>query len=111
MKQSTRSHMMQVAEIIDTFRVFPRLFLLVYLFWIIRLTDWMVRWFMRLPAGERTVIVTTFVSIVTTGIFGLFIWIYKVYSDGGRDWQSSPVIPPVTVPTSAVPTLDPSASN
>lgn len=107
MRHSRRENLMQLAEIIDTFRVFPRLFVLIYLFWIMRLTDWMVRWFMRLPASERTIIVTSFVSIVTTGIFGLFIWIYKVYSDGGRDWSSSPVIPPLTVQTPQVPTLEP----
>lgn len=100
---------MEIAELVDTFRVFPRLFLLVYLFWIIRLTDKMVTWFTKLPAPERTVIVTSFVSIVSTGVFGLFIWIYKVYSDNGRDWSESPVMPSVTVPTPPKATVLPSA--
>lgn len=110
MQQKNREGLMQLAEIIDTLRIFPRLFLLIYLFWIIRLTDRMVSWFIHLPAVERTVIVTSFFSIATTGIFGLFIWIYKIYSDGGRDWASSPVIPPVTLPAPApmiVPTVEP----
>ena len=79
-----------MAELTDAWRIFPRFFLCVYLGWIIHLTDWMVHWFMKIPAVERTTTVTTFVSIITTGVFGLFVWIYKIYSNGGRDWEANP---------------------
>ena len=80
-------------------RVFPRIVLLTYGYWMAFLTNRIVWWYMRLPAGERTAQVTAFVTIVLPGVFGLAVWVFKIYSAGGRDWDQKPT-PPHTAASS-----------
>lgn len=75
------------AEVVDSLRVFPRLVLIVYGWWAIHVTDWMVRWYEALPATERNTQVTAVISVIIPGVFGLSAIVFKVYSDGGRDWD------------------------
>ena len=49
------------------------------------------KWYQRLPAVERTGQVTAFITVVLPGIFGLAVYVYKVYADGGRSWESPAV--------------------
>lgn len=78
-------------EVFDSLRVVPRLILFLYGYWMARITDRLVSWFERLPAVERTASVTVFLSIVLPGVFGLAVWVYKIYAQGGRkwDWETS----------------------
>lgn len=78
-----------VAEAIDASRLFPRLVLIGYGYWMARLTDIIVRWYEHLPAAERTPEVTAFVTIVLPGVFGLAIWVYRIYANTGRDWTAA----------------------
>jgi len=86
-----KRNLLHAAEVFDSWRVVPRFVLIAYLVWVMRLTDWIVHWYEKLPAAERTIIVTGFVTVVLPGVYGLFVWIFKVYSDNGRDWNASPV--------------------
>lgn len=92
---------MDVAEVIDTLRLIPRAVLGFYGFWMAEVTNWLVKWYMRLPAAERTAEVTAFVTIVLPGIFGLAIWVYRIYAQGGRQWDNPPTAQgnPVTATT------------
>jgi hypothetical protein len=81
---------LDAAEIFDSWRIIPRVILFLYGFWMVRLTDWLVRWYEKLPAAERTAQVTAFVTIVLPGVFGLAVYVYKIYSAGGRDWDKPP---------------------
>jgi hypothetical protein len=80
---------LHVAEAIDALRLWPRLVLIAYGYWTAHLTDWIVKWYERLPGPERTPEVTAFVTIVLPGVFGLAIWVYRIYANTGRDWSAS----------------------
>ena len=86
----SRQQVMDAAELFDTWRVIPRIILLGYSYWMARVTDWVIRWYENLPTAERTGQVTAFVTVVLPGIFGLAVWVYKIYADGGRDWSADP---------------------
>jgi hypothetical protein len=75
------------AEVFDTLRIVPRAILFLYGGWMVRLTYQVMRWYEQLPAVERTGQVTTVISVVIPGVFGLAVWVYKIYSAGGRDWD------------------------
>lgn len=89
------------AEVFDTLRVIPRAILFLYGYWMVNVTDWLVRWYEKLPAIERTSQVTAFVTIVLPGIFGLAVWVYKIYSDGGRAWSGSAIVSSSTTAVSS----------
>lgn len=82
--------LLRAAEVFDSWRIVPRIILFSYAYWMARVTDWIVRWYERLPSAERTGQVTAFVTVVLPGIFGLACWVFKVYSDNGRDWAANP---------------------
>lgn len=92
---------LDVAEVIDTLRVVPRIVLFVYAYWTGMVTDWLIRWYERLPANERTNQVTAFITIVLPGIFGLAVWVYKIYSDGGRAWDGVATVSSTTAVSSS----------
>lgn len=86
---------MDVAEVIDTLRIVPRIVLFGYAWWAGAITYWLVKWYEHLPAVERTNQVTAFVTIVLPGVFGLAVYVYRIYADGGRQWDA-----PVSVTSS-----------
>lgn len=83
--------LLHTAEVIDSWRIFPRLVLILYGYWMAHLTDWIVHWYEHLPTIERTAEVTAFVTIVLPGVFGLACYVFKVYSAGGRDWDKAQI--------------------
>jgi hypothetical protein len=93
---------LDAAEVFDTWRVVPRLIVFLYGAWMARVTDWIVTWYERLPAIERTVEVTAFATVVLPGIFGLAVWVYKIYSIGGRQWDGPVVSSSATMVSSTV---------
>lgn len=78
---------MDCAEVIDALRVFPRLLVGVYFATAIWVVSYLTVWYCHVPAAERTVEVTAFFGMLTGGLFGLATYIFKVYTDGGRDWD------------------------
>jgi hypothetical protein len=92
---------MDFAEVFDTLRVIPRLVLFLYGFWMVRITDWLVRWYEKLPAAERTTQVTAFVTVVLPGVFGIAAYVYKIYSDGGRAWDGTATVSSTTAVSSS----------
>ena len=77
---------LDVAEVIDSLRVFPRLIVLGYGWWAIKTTTWVIKWYEALPSDDRTVTVTAMVSVILPGIYGLSAIVYQIYSSGGRNW-------------------------
>jgi hypothetical protein len=92
---------LDVAEVIDTLRVVPRIVLFGYAWWAGAVTDWLVKWYERLPSAERTNQVTAFVTIVLPGVFGLAVWVYKIYADGGRAWDGTQTVSQTTAVSSS----------
>jgi len=78
---------LQLAEIIDAFRIIPRIVLFGILFfagyYIIDITQW----YMNLPADERTAMVSGFLGISVPAVFGLAGKVTDWYLKTGRKWQ------------------------
>lgn len=74
------------AEIIDSWRVVPRLIVFVYLALISWITVFFALQYFAIPAVERTAVLTAFVSVVLTAAYGALPFIVKIYMDGGRSW-------------------------
>lgn len=55
--------------------------------WIAWFTDWFVRWYESLSGADRTAEVTAVFGIVIPSVFGLAVWVSKIYLSGGRDWD------------------------
>jgi hypothetical protein len=79
---------LDVAEVIDSCRIFPRLMVISVFWWIAWFTNWFVRWYEHIPAVERTAAVTAVFGIVIPAVFGMAAWVSKMYLDGGRDWDA-----------------------
>lgn len=77
---------LDAAEVFDAWRVVPRIIIGVFL----AVFAWAVVYFslmyFRLPAAERTVAMTAFVSVVLTALTTALPFIVKIYTDNGRDW-------------------------
>lgn len=95
-----RQTLLYWAEVIDSFRVFPRLFLAVCLLWTIQLTHMLLQWYMVLPKEDRGFEASGFASVAFLTVFGFMKLVYETYSRNGRDWNSAPP----TISTSMVST-------
>lgn len=80
---------LDVAEIIDALRIVPRIIIGVFL----TVFAWAIVYFpimyFRIPAAERTVAMTAFVSVVLTALTTALPFIVKIYTDNGRDWTGT----------------------
>ena len=80
---------MDFAEIVDALRIFPRILIGYYGFWMAHVIYYTLHWYFDLKSDERTAQVTAVVGIIVPGIFGFGTLLYKLYSDGGRKWENS----------------------
>jgi hypothetical protein len=102
---------LDLAEVLDAQRVFPRAYLTLVSLWYIHTTDVIVRWYLELPADQRTTIVNTFVLGVLGASSGLVGYSYRVYAKGGRDWVNPPGVssaPGTATVSASVSTASPS---
>jgi len=78
------------AEVVDSFRVFPRIFLAACFAWCVDTTGLLVNWYIHLPASEQSTQATGFGAVVLAGQLAFLKLVYQTYSDKGRDWNSAP---------------------
>ncbi len=83
--QSKIKHL-ALAELIDSYRIFPRLFLLSCFIWTVAVGQQLLDWYTRLPPAERGIEATGFASAVFLGIMGFLKLVYSTYSAAGRSW-------------------------
>ncbi len=81
---------LDAAEVFDSWRVWPRLIIATFL----AVYAWAIVYFsmsyFRLPAPERTVAVTAFVSVVLTSLTTALPFMTQIYTSKGRDWNQRP---------------------
>lgn len=76
------------AEVVDAFRVVPRLILFGYSMWTVKVVWYVLDWYTALPAAERSLEASGLAAGVITAVTGLATWAIKVYLAGGRDWTA-----------------------
>lgn len=74
------------AELIDSYRVFPRLFLTSCFFWTVYVANQLLPWYMALSKEDRGLEATGFASVVWLAILGFLKMVYADYSSAGRTW-------------------------
>lgn len=79
---------LDIAELVDSFRLIPRSILLLYGYWMVYITDNLVHWYEYLPPIERTTQVTAVIGLIVPAVFGLAVWVYRIYTEGGRSWET-----------------------
>jgi len=95
------------AEVIDSWRVFPRLFLIGCFAWTVEVTRWLLQWYTMLPKEDRGIEASGFASIVFVAVLGFLKLVYQTYSDAGRDWNQQPSSTQTTVASSTTTTVQP----
>jgi hypothetical protein len=84
---------LDAAEIFDSWRVVPRIFLFGYSAMVVWLTIFITHEFFAIAPLERTTQVTAFAATVLTAAYGALPWVYKIYADNGRDWNAKAAPP------------------
>jgi hypothetical protein len=84
-----KTRWLDAAQVFDTWRVVPRVVLFGYGAWVAYVTDSTLRWYMHLPAAERTLEASGLSGMIITAVTGLFPWIYRIYSDAANDWTQT----------------------
>lgn len=74
------------AEIVDAYRVFPRLFLAGYSAFAVTFIFEFARWYHHLPANERGYEESGAMFGIITALVKFWGDIYDTYSQNGRDW-------------------------
>jgi hypothetical protein len=82
------------AELVDSYRLFPRAVLIAYGAFVYHVTDFVLKWYAAEPAVARGAEETAMVGVVFTAVTGFAGWVFKVYSDNGRDWNQAQKDPP-----------------
>lgn len=101
-----KPHWLNLAEIIDSWRVFPRLFLLSCFLWTVDISHMLLGWYTALPKEDRGIEASGFASVVFLTIFGFMKLVYETYSRTSRDWNNAPATTTsvVSATTTTIPT-------
>ena len=78
------------AELVDSFRIFPRLVLCAYAYYVYQVTFFILTWYSQQPATARGTEESAVVIAVVGAVTGFSPWIFRIYSDNGRNWDEKP---------------------
>jgi len=91
MTEERQDRSLRMAEVIDSYRIFPRTFLTAFFggyCWLM-VQSW--QWYMSLPLKDfdaaQLAAVTVFPVTLLTALGGMFTSMYKHYQDSGRNWD------------------------
>ena len=76
------------AELFDSWRVVPRILLFGYSAWLVIATDRLLSWYMGLPIAAQTAQASAFCGGSITALTGIGGYVYRIYSENGRDWSN-----------------------
>jgi hypothetical protein len=85
-----KQHWLDGAELVDSYRIFPRLFLCATFWWSADSTYQLLDWYTHLSKDERGLEASGFASVALIAVLGFLKLVYSEYSSKGRDWNSSP---------------------
>lgn len=91
----TRLDLLHWAEVVDSWRVFPRLFLAGCFWWTVAVTHQLLTWYMAMPKEDRGIEASGFASIVFVAVLGFLKLVYSTYTAAGRNWSGPPPEPTV----------------
>lgn len=98
----TKQMWIQIAEVVDHLRVFPRLVLAGYAYYVYQVTFFVLHWYATQPKEARGIEESSVVGVVVTAVTGFAPMIYRIYSDSATDWSGKP--PTVTTSSSTTTT-------
>jgi len=98
----TKQTWLNVAEVVDHLRIFPRLVLLAYATYVYNITFFVLHWYATQPKEARGIEESSVVGIVITAVTGFAPWIFRIYADSATDWTEKP--PTVTTSSTRVTT-------
>lgn len=99
-----KTRLLDWAETIDSYRVFPRLFLLACFVWAVGITHEVLHWYISLPPAARGLEgAGGFASVVELGVMGFLKMVYSTYSESGRNWNQASTTSTVASVTTTVP--------
>jgi len=104
MRADTKQKALHVAEVIDSWRVVPRLFFASYFGFWCWITMTLILWYIHLPSAERTLEASGFGGAIFTAATGFLKTIYDTYSKTSRDWNAQPMQTVTTVAASTTTT-------
>lgn len=81
---------MDWAEIIDAWRLVPRIIIFALLGWNIVLIDRIWTWYAHLPTADRSTSDAALIGVIVTAVTGLFTLAVKFYNNSGRVWTGQP---------------------
>lgn len=81
---------LQWAELIDSYRIVPRLFLTACFVWTVWVSNLCLIWYFHLTKDERGLEASGFASVVFLTVFGFLRLVYTTYAASGRDWNAAP---------------------
>jgi hypothetical protein len=85
----TREKWLKAAEVVDAFRIFPRILLGGYCWFVVELTDRLLDWYTALPLGERSVEASGMAVGLFTAVVGFGTGFLNTYVNSGRKWNGS----------------------
>ena len=95
MTEERQARSLRMAEVIDAYRVFPRLFLTSFFIGYCWLMGQSWEWYMALDFwrydAATLATLTVFPVTLLTGLGGMFTSMYKHYQGSGRDWSNPDV--------------------
>lgn len=101
-----KARWLDVAELIDSYRLFPRLFLFGCLAWTVWVANFLLHWYTQLPKDDRSLEASGFASVVVLAIFGFMKLVFDSYVTNGRTWDA-PVTTTTTTASSSTTTGTP----
>lgn len=94
--------LLDAAEVIDSFRLVPRIILFCFGYWTIDVTYRILFWYFKLPSAERTLETSGLAMGIITAVTGLLTLVIKDYTATGREWGIPPQVQQTSVTKTTV---------
>jgi len=97
-----KHHWLDIAETIDSLRIFPRLFLSACFVWTVWMDYILVMWYINSPTAMHQLEASGFASIAFVAINSFLKFVFDTYTRGGRDWNGVTTVASTTTTATSV---------